>query len=722
MGIFKYDKNQLIALLLSIGLFLIFGATYKYSRIFDGLENGAIDFRFRMREPFKETRKLGEGITSYKRNPRAREDIVICAIDEDTLKTFSQEEDIRWPFPWEIHKTVTRYIAADNPVAIFFDIMFLDNLNEEKYVSGGYPLIPGGDVSRFNYQQLKRAYNPLYFFWFRAQEREFARTIKEANCVFLDYPFHTEESFKTYPDFEQRMSALNKFAFDVPKHELPTGNCDSPNEYERDARCPWVFTLTPPTPLLSHAAKGLGFANVKPDADSVNRKLPLVILYKHNDKYRYYPSIDLLLAMHYYGIGMKDVEIKMGHYIKLKNLPAEKMKKPNKQREIAIPIDHQGFMDINFIGGPGSFDVKSYYYFNREPDRRGNFKNKIVFIAAYNAAGIAMDVHKSPFGDTFGVEHHANALNTILNQDFIYRLSDNQNILILLIIAILLGLVISKASIVKSITFTVAFSLIYLIGAMVIFDIANVVIIFAVPLLQIGTTFSLITAYRVLTEQKEKKYIRQTFSKFVSHKVVDELLAHPEKLKLGGEKKILTVLFSDIRGFTTISEALSPEALVDHLNVYLQAMTDIVLKYDGTLDKYVGDEIMAFWGAPIPQEDHAFRACQCAIEMMEVLNKMNQMWKVEGKPPLDIGIGINTGEMVVGNMGSSSRMDYTLMGDNVNLGARLEGTNKQYKTHIIISEFTYEHVKERVIARELDLVRVKGKELPVKIYELLDIK
>jgi len=232
----------------------------------------------------------------------------------------------------------------------------------------------------------------------------------------------------------------------------------------------------------------------------------------------------------------------------------------------------------------------------------------------------------------------------------------------------------------------------------------------------------MITVYRVLTEQREKKYIRQTFSKFVSKSVVDELLKDPDKLKLGGEKKILTVLFSDIRGFTTISERLTPEALVEHLNEYLQAMTDIVFKYLGTLDKYVGDEIMAFWGAPIPQEDHAVLAARASVEMMRVLGELNRKWVAEGKPELHIGIGLNTGDMVVGNMGSSSRMDYTLMGDNVNLGARLEGTNKVYGTNIIISEATYEYVKDHIVARELDLIRVKGKELPVKIYELIDMK
>jgi adenylate cyclase len=151
-------------------------------------------------------------------------------------------------------------------------------------------------------------------------------------------------------------------------------------------------------------------------------------------------------------------------------------------------------------------------------------------------------------------------------------------------------------------------------------------------------------------------------------------------------------------------------------------MTDIVFKYDGTLDKYIGDAIMAFWGAPIELENHALNACKAALEQIHCLKEMNAKWITEGKPPLDIGIGLNSGDMVVGNMGSSSRMDYTIMGDSVNLGSRLEGANKIYSTHIIIGESTYELVKDHVITRELDLIRVKGKNLPVKIYELIDLK
>jgi adenylate cyclase len=198
--------------------------------------------------------------------------------------------------------------------------------------------------------------------------------------------------------------------------------------------------------------------------------------------------------------------------------------------------------------------------------------------------------------------------------------------------------------------------------------------------------------------------------------------------------KELTVFFSDIRGFTTLSEKMAPQELVNHLNVYLSSMTDIIMEYKGTLDKYVGDEIMCFWGAPLDQRNHAILACQCAIKQMQKLRELNEGWARDLR--IDIGIGINSGIMTVGNMGSSGRMNYTLMGDNVNLGARLEGINKEYfgrewiekgqkhigtGSKIIISEYTYGLVKDKVIARELDNIRVKGKNKPVVIYELIDV-
>jgi len=221
-----------------------------------------------------------------------------------------------------------------------------------------------------------------------------------------------------------------------------------------------------------------------------------------------------------------------------------------------------------------------------------------------------------------------------------------------------------------------------------------------------------------MTEEKDKKRIREMFGKYVSPQVVDEILKSPQ-IELGGVDRELTVFFSDIRGFTTLSESMTPHELVDHLNIYLTAMTNIILEYKGTLDKYIGDAVMCFWGAPLPQEEHALLACKCALKQMQALEKLNQNWPEERR--IDIGIGLNSGIMTVGNMGSLGRMNYTLMGDNVNLGARLEGTNKAYGTHVIIGENTYALVKDKVVTRELDNIRVKGKFKPVMIYELVDV-
>jgi adenylate cyclase len=193
----------------------------------------------------------------------------------------------------------------------------------------------------------------------------------------------------------------------------------------------------------------------------------------------------------------------------------------------------------------------------------------------------------------------------------------------------------------------------------------------------------------------------------------------PERLALGGEKREMTVFFSDIRGFTTISEGLAPEALVELLNVYLGEMTEIIFGHDGMLDKYIGDAVMAVWGAPLPQPDHAVRACQATLDMTRKLRELNEQWVPRGWPRLAIGAGLNTGPMVFGNLGSAQHLSLTVMGDNVNLGSRLEGLNKLYGTSIIASEATVREAGSGFVTREVDLVRVKGKLLPVRIFEIL---
>lgn len=400
--------------------------------------------------------------------------------------------------------------------------------------------------------------------------------------------------------------------------------------------------------------------------------------------------------------------------------------------EIRIPIDERCRMIINFMGPQSStayganqtYITRPFYgYYAKAPGpdpdswpSTKGFANKLLIVGMF-AKGLA-DEKPTPFGLMFGPEIIANSVNTIIMNNFLNSAPVWLNILLLFGLVFLVTLISSRFPIIWSMILSLGIIVVYFFVNIVVFDLSNLILNFTVPVLAIVLNFISIVVFRVMTEEREKRKIKNMFGKYVSPTVVEKILEHPPEL--GGVDKELTVLFSDIRGFTTLSERMTPQALVNHLNEYLTAMTNTILEYKGTLDKYVGDEIMCFWGAPLPQADHAILACKCAIKQMEVLHQLNRDWPTEKR--LDIGIGLNSGIMTVGNMGSMGRMNYTLTGDNVNLGARLEGTNKQYTTNIIISEFTYGLVKNKVVVRELDNIRVKGKNKPVLIYELIDIE
>jgi adenylate cyclase len=241
---------------------------------------------------------------------------------------------------------------------------------------------------------------------------------------------------------------------------------------------------------------------------------------------------------------------------------------------------------------------------------------------------------------------------------------------------------------------------------------------FTVPAITIASNVLLVSLYRALVEEKEKRKVRSAFGQYVSPEVVRRLLLNPQLVE--PRKTEISVMFSDIRGFTTISEQLDAQELAKFLNEYLSDMSGIVLEFSGTLDKYIGDAVMAFWNAPLEVEAHPTKACDSALKMMVRVREMQQKWEAQGRPHLDIGIGINTGNASVGNMGSVLRYGYTALGDTVNLSSRLEGLNKDYGTHIIVNETTYAATsKAGYIYRELDLIRVKGKSQPVTIYELI---
>jgi len=235
----------------------------------------------------------------------------------------------------------------------------------------------------------------------------------------------------------------------------------------------------------------------------------------------------------------------------------------------------------------------------------------------------------------------------------------------------------------------------------------------------VAISYAGVTAYRFTTEEKEKKAIKGMFSRYVSSQIVEELMKNPETVTLGGSRKRLTVFFSDIRGFTSMSENLAPEEVVQVLNEYLTEMIDIIFKYRGTLDKFMGDAVMAIWGAPVYEPEHAKLAVRAAWEMINKLKELQKKWVSEGKKPISVGMGINTGDVVIGNMGSIQFSDYTVIGDNVNLAARLE--QNAAAGQLIISESTYAEVKDIVEVRRLEPMRVKGKENPLDVFEVLNV-
>lgn len=378
-------------------------------------------------------------------------------------------------------------------------------------------------------------------------------------------------------------------------------------------------------------------------------------------------------------------------------------------------------MRINYIGGPNSYKTYSFVDVLNGPVDARVFKNKLVLVGA-----TAPDLHDAQTTPTSGnnpmagVEIQANAVQTILDGRFLTQESE----LMTLVEFFAATIIVSAALIllpVVPMTIVLVLSIIgYIVYAILSFDqgvIRNIVYP-TIGLLLVGVANII---YKYFSEFRQKRYIRKAFSYYLSESVLSDVLNNPNKLRLGGERKEITVLFSDIAGFTTISERINPELLPRLLNDYLTRMTRIVFKYNGVLDKYIGDAVMAFWGAPIKSPNHALLACQAALEMYQEVNIIAASWKKLGFE-LDIRIGINTGDMIVGNMGSAQRFDYTLLGDNVNLGSRLEGINKEYGTNIIISEATYLQVMDKIVARRLDTVAVKGKEKGIIIYELIGLR
>jgi adenylate cyclase len=405
-----------------------------------------------------------------------------------------------------------------------------------------------------------------------------------------------------------------------------------------------------------------------------------------------------------------------------------------------IPLDSDWRVPIWFNGGPGTYEAYSYSHIvysqmqidaGEEPGLAPElFKGKIVFVGV-NATGL-YDMFTTPYagsagesdtseqgsqlGKMAGVEVHANVLDDLLHNRYLLDPPGWLNWTLGLSITLFVVVLVFYTRLVYAGPLSIVFLGGYLWLAQYVFGVYH----YRLPVAAAGLCWSLALgaglAYQYWVEGAEKRQVKGIFSRFVSRDVFQQLMDDPESARLGGQRMTVTVLFSDLRGFTTLSEKRSPEEIVTLLNEYFSAMVDIVFQHQGTVDKFVGDMIMALFNAPLSDPLHADHAVQCALGMQKRLAELNVEWSERGLPSLASGVGINSGEMIAGNVGAESIRSYTVIGDNVNLGSRLESLCKEYKARIIISEFTRNLLRESYDLEELGDVLVKGKTKPVKAF------
>lgn len=460
------------------------------------------------------------------------------------------------------------------------------------------------------------------------------------------------------------------------------------------------------TPRIAAAAVAEGSVNVTTDRDTVVRSLPLLL----ESGEGLLPSLSLAI---------------ISRFIRRANILDQD---PTSVMIYAagrtIPVIDNGRMLINYSGPPSSPGVsRSFPIIPFVDVISGSFdeslvRDKIVLLGL-TIRGI--DEFATPTTSTtgmWGVEVQASAVDTLLAERYLLPASRTTTVLLIYAAALTGAIFAAAARPLNGIGSVAASLFLYLVGASMSFD-RGVLLNMVYPPAAVLLGFTATQGYRIFFEQAQRQLVQDLMSRYLSPSVSQWVLQQPEQLKLGGETRVMTVLFCDLRGFTTLSRSVDPHLLVSFMNDFMTAMTDIIFRHDGVLDKYIGDEVMAFWNAPREQPDHAGLACRAALDMVDELNTLLASWSHRGLPPLDIGVGINTGPMVVGNMGSRERLAYTVIGDAVNVASRLQNLNKEFGTHVLTTESTRKVAGGRFLYRAIDQVKLRGHDEPLTVYELL---
>jgi adenylate cyclase len=616
-------------------------------------------------------------------------EVVIVAIDDNSVKAIG-----RWPWSRREITRLVEVLQRAEAKVIGFDIIFA-----EKQESCEVDIL-----SRLQGEMQRRSWKfPELQQWVRQERRlidpdaELAEQLKKFGSSVLGYYFQGIESVQTGPGV---------FSLELSKDIIKSSTYDLVR---------WTSAVCSPCPLvtargveinlpkLTEAAADTGYFNAIPDSDGAIRTVPLVVSYQKD----LYAPLSLSILQRYLDNPLLQITLSDHGVLGIRLGPEY------------IPVDEFGRFRINFRGPAKTFPYFSFVDVVSGKVPSEKFRNKIVLVGA-SAVGI-YDIRVTPFSSIFpGVEVHANIIDNIFRKDFMWAPTGlvNPAATVVIILALIMCWLQPRVRAWYGLALLVNMIFIYFYIDYFLFTKYQIYLQILYPLGCLITVYVAVAFMRFIAEEKERMRIKAAFQNYVAPDVVNTMLQHPDMLHLGGEKREMTVMFSDIRGFTTLSEQMEPEVLVGLLHSYLNPMTETVFKHSGTMDKYIGDAIMAIYGAPLVLPDHADRACETALEMIDRLTKLWDGWRAQGLPELRIGIGINSGMMTVGNMGSERLFDYTVIGDNVNLASRLEGLNKYYGTAILITEATQKLLKNNFILREVDRVRVKGKKAPVSIFEL----
>ena len=760
------DKKTALKLWVSLAIAFILAAiffTLSSTKAYQILELKALDLRFVLK---------GNRISSLP--------IVHIDIDDQSLVRLG-----RWPWPRAYQAKITTLLKECQAKQVIFDVLFLERqknnphddddfaqaikqsgivylpfyyTKEDSIISDSLRQLVSKDIS----VSLNDAARTLGIdtdtlktqFSFAKKyiiEEAVIESIRQDPNISLEgllerlenshgWAFFSEEEEYANDIFEKNKAArlfVNKFALSYPHSGWPFGKGNN--------------KLNVPLQEYFLNVRGSGFINADADIDGISRRVSLFMPYENIMLAQLTASALMEL------LDVKEIDTKK-NYIIFKGAH-----RGSRVGDISIPVDREGRVLINWQGKWGeSFKHIPYYLIltlqelreqvqqidlsqsadavensstqqaslslkylkENETVLKAKLTNMIkgkVCIIGLTATG-THDLRPVPVQANYPmVGLHSNLMHTILTEDFIYEKRGALNIAIFFFTALFVAFC-CLAKLWKSLLLSLGYCLLYALVCCLVFIYFGWWIDFVGPLGIVVFGFAGVTSFRFFTEEKEKLWIRQAFSHYLSKEVISELMDDPSRLKLGGERRAITVFFSDVRGFTSYSESQQPEEVVARLNEILTAQVGVVFKYNGTLDKFVGDELMAFFGAPgvLHKDNHALVAVRTAVEIQQKMKKLQEKWAQEGKAMLYIGIGINTGDMVVGNMGSAERMDFTVIGDNVNLGARL--CSVAGKDEIIVSEVTYEAVKDHIEAVKLEPIMVKGKVNPIEIYRVIGLK